>query len=65
MCIGRKFASTEAVCFLTMLLRDWHLDIVLQDGETREQWRDRVMDARVVMTLAVNPVPIRMTRRGV
>ncbi|KAF8882453.1 cytochrome P450 [Infundibulicybe gibba] len=51
-CIGRKFATTEAVCFLTMLLRDW-----------REQWRDRVLDARVVITLGVADVPVKFTRR--
>ncbi|KAH8110759.1 cytochrome P450 [Phellopilus nigrolimitatus] len=48
-CIGRKFATTEAV--------------VLIPGETREQARERVLSAHMVMTLGVDPVPIRLIRR--
>ena len=62
-CIGRKFATTEAVCWLALLLRDWRVEIVLRDGETREQWRERVMQAQMVLTLTVGPVPIRFVKR--
>ncbi|KAG6829041.1 hypothetical protein H0H87_012774, partial [Tephrocybe sp. NHM501043] len=41
MCIGRKFATTEAVAFFTMLLRDWKVEPLLEDGETKETWRGR------------------------
>ncbi|GLB42270.1 putative cytochrome P450 [Lyophyllum shimeji] len=36
-CIGRRFATTEAVAFLTMLLRDWEVEPILKQGETKEQ----------------------------
>ena len=55
---------TEAVCWLTMLLRDFKVEVVLNPGETREQARDRVLQAQMVMTLAVKPVSIRLVRRG-
>ncbi|KAI0049196.1 cytochrome P450 [Auriscalpium vulgare] len=62
-CIGRKFAAIEAVCFLTFLLRDWHVAPSQRPGETGEQWRARVMDAAVGMTLGVKSVPVTLTRR--
>ncbi|GLB42782.1 putative cytochrome P450 [Lyophyllum shimeji] len=63
-CIGRKFATTEAVAFLTMLLRDWKVEPILKEGETKEQWRDRVLDAKLVLTLGVSDVPLKFTRRA-
>ncbi|KAF8174999.1 cytochrome P450 [Mycena galopus ATCC 62051] len=42
-CIGRKFALTEAMAFLSNLLRDWKLQVKLDPGETKAQWRARVM----------------------
>ncbi|KAH9973810.1 cytochrome P450 [Lactifluus volemus] len=62
-CIGRKFAVVEAVCFLTLLIRDWMIEPIMNPGETGEQWRDRVMQANVRMTLSVNALPIRLRRR--
>ncbi|KAG5646389.1 hypothetical protein DXG03_003712 [Asterophora parasitica] len=68
-CIGRKFATTEAVAFLTMLLRDWHVEPALRGGkngevETEEEWRERVMgNPDVVLTLCVKDAPMRFTRR--
>ncbi|KAF7426204.1 hypothetical protein PC9H_008571 [Pleurotus ostreatus] len=63
MCIGRKFAITESVCWLTMLLREWRVEPILQPGETKEQWQRRVMDAKLVLTLGVADVPVRFVRR--
>ncbi|KAL5531294.1 hypothetical protein ACEPAG_4171 [Sanghuangporus baumii] len=63
-CIGRKFAMTEAVCWLTMLLRDFKVEVIMKPGETKEQARDRVLQAQMVMTLSVNHVPIRLVRRA-
>ncbi|KAI0064327.1 cytochrome P450 [Artomyces pyxidatus] len=63
-CIGRKFAATEAVCFLALLLRDWHVTPVMQPGETGEQWRERAMKADINMTLGVRSVPVKLNRRG-
>lgn len=62
-CIGRKFATTEAVCWLSMLLRDFKVEVIMEPGESKQQARDRVLQAQMVMTLAVNPVPIRLIRR--
>ncbi|KAG7097881.1 hypothetical protein E1B28_005193 [Marasmius oreades] len=62
-CIGRKFATTEAVCFLTMFLRDWKVEPLLRAGETVEGWKTRVVDAKVGFTLGIKDVPVRLIRR--
>ncbi|KAF8637894.1 hypothetical protein AX17_002517 [Amanita inopinata Kibby_2008] len=62
-CLGRKFALTESVCFLAMLLRDWKVEPLLRPGETKDAWRNRVLDAKVLLMLGVSDVPIRLTRR--
>ena len=53
MCLGKKFASVEAVCFLTLLLRDWKVDIKLESGETVEQWQKRYLHPNPAVTLTV------------
>ena len=63
-CIGRKFATVEAVCWLTMLLRDFKVEVVLRPGETREQARHRLLQAELKMTLAINEVPVRLSKRS-
>ncbi|KAL0565654.1 hypothetical protein V5O48_016370, partial [Marasmius crinis-equi] len=40
-CIGRKFATTEAICFLTMLLRDFKVEPLLERGESLDEWKGR------------------------
>ena len=62
-CIGRKFATTEAVCWLTMLLRDYKVEVPLLPGESREAARERDLQAKMIMTLQVDAVPIRLIRR--
>ncbi|KAJ7915447.1 cytochrome P450 [Mycena leptocephala] len=64
-CIGRSFALTEGVAFLANLLRDWRLHAVIDPGETREQWRARVMQPSrsLDLTLGVGNFPVRLTRR--
>jgi len=62
-CIGRKFATTEAVCFLTMLLREWKVEPSLREGESKEEWRERALQGKMVITLGVKDVPVRFTRR--
>lgn len=62
-CIGRKFATVESVCFLTLFLRDFKLEPLLRAGETKEQWRDRVLEAKIILTLGVVDVPVRFIRR--
>ncbi|KDQ18304.1 hypothetical protein BOTBODRAFT_28718 [Botryobasidium botryosum FD-172 SS1] len=62
-CMGRKFAFTEAVCFLVMLLRDWKIDVALERGETREEWKKRALTASVNGMLTMAPLPVRLIRR--
>lgn len=62
--IGRKFAITEGVTFLAKLLRHWRIEIVTKDGETKEQWRARVMKGRIFMTLGVGNVSLRLVKRS-
>ena len=42
-CLGKKFASVEAVCFLTLLLRDWKVDVKLEQGQSSEDWEKKAM----------------------
>ncbi|KAF8890640.1 cytochrome P450 [Infundibulicybe gibba] len=64
-CIGRKFAQAEAVAFLSVLLRDWKLDIVLAPGESRSQYEERIMGKAGLASTAfsVGKVPLKLTRR--
>lgn len=61
--IGRRFALTEAVYFLSRLLLGWRLEPVLRPGETPAEWRRRVMVADVMMSLGVGNVPIKLIAR--
>ncbi|KAH7890566.1 cytochrome P450 [Phlebopus sp. FC_14] len=69
-CIGRKFATTEAVCLLALLLRDWRIEPLLavnpKSGkiETVDEWRARVMQATMRLTMGVRDVPLRFVRRA-
>ncbi|KAJ7590446.1 cytochrome P450 [Mycena floridula] len=62
-CIGRRFATSESVAFLSMLLRDWRVKPLLNPGETKEAWRNRTLDASLVVTLGVKDVPLIFERR--
>ncbi|KAG8833850.1 hypothetical protein FRC17_009967 [Serendipita sp. 399] len=62
-CIGKKFAMTEAVCFLANLVRDWRIEPKLESGETVEGWKQRVFGVNVMLTLGITDVPVTLTRR--
>ncbi|EGN98796.1 hypothetical protein SERLA73DRAFT_54040, partial [Serpula lacrymans var. lacrymans S7.3] len=63
-CIGRKFATTEAVCLLTLLLRDWQVEPLLRTDETIEEWRERVMQVTMTQTaMGIKDVPLRFIKR--
>ncbi|KDQ14567.1 hypothetical protein BOTBODRAFT_110044 [Botryobasidium botryosum FD-172 SS1] len=62
-CLGRKFALYEAICFLSLLLRDWKVEVALRPGETREEWRQRVMTGKVETAFAPSPIPVNLRRR--
>jgi len=54
---------TESIAFLTLLLRRWKVEPLLVNGETREQWRERVLEATLALALGVADMPIRLARR--
>ena len=54
---------TEAVCFLTLLLRDYKVEPLLRAAETLAQWKARVLDAKIGLTLGVKDVPVTFVRR--
>ncbi|KAF9004600.1 cytochrome P450 [Cyathus striatus] len=62
-CIGRKFAIIEGVCFLSMLLREWRLEPLLQAGESKESWTERVFQAAMGPTLGIAGVSVSFVRR--
>ncbi|KAJ7147295.1 cytochrome P450 [Mycena filopes] len=65
-CIGRRFALSTAMRFLACILRDFDIDVLLLEGESREGYVERVMgDATMAGTSFVltSDVPVRLTRR--
>ncbi|TCD68458.1 hypothetical protein EIP91_010744 [Steccherinum ochraceum] len=62
-CLGKKFASVEAVCFLTLLLRDWKVGVKLAPGESMQAWRKRVLQPELSTALKTGDVPLLLTRR--
>ncbi|KAF8575485.1 cytochrome P450 [Ramaria rubella] len=62
-CLGRKFAMVEIVCFLATILRDWKVEVVRDAGETREQWRERVLRARFEIVMILPDLPLKLVRR--
>ena len=63
-CLGKKFAMTESVAFLALLLRDFEVRPLLEPGENIEGWKRRVMDkAFVGITLGIGKTPVRFIRR--
>ncbi|KAG8808633.1 hypothetical protein FRC17_003861 [Serendipita sp. 399] len=61
-CIGKKFALTEGVCFLANVMRDYEVEPWLQHGETLEMWKERVLNevkCELTMTLVSSPVTFR------
>ncbi|KAL5485009.1 hypothetical protein ACEPAI_7651 [Sanghuangporus weigelae] len=62
-CLGHKFAKVEAVAFLTLLLREWRVEVVLRDGETKEEWKARVLNPSLRVSMTVKEVPLKLVRR--
>ncbi|KAI0052099.1 cytochrome P450 [Auriscalpium vulgare] len=63
-CIGRKFATVEIVCFLVLLVRDWHVEPVLRKGELAEEWRERIMIAEPALSLGTKDMPVLLRKRS-
>ncbi|KAH9923589.1 cytochrome P450 [Fomitopsis serialis] len=63
-CLGRKFALVVAMSLMTSLLRDWKFTVPLKLGETKEQWRERIMQGKYAgLGFGVHHIPVKMTRR--
>ncbi|KAF8623908.1 hypothetical protein AX15_006138 [Amanita polypyramis BW_CC] len=63
-CIGRKFATTEAVAFLTMLLRGWRVEPLLRPGEIKDDWSKRVFDIKTLeFSMRIQDVSVKLIRR--
>lgn len=64
-CIGRKFAQTEALAFLSCLLYDWKLEMNTVPGETRDHYEERVVGEAALSGTAfgLKSVPLKLTRR--
>lgn len=58
-----KFATTEATCFLTLLLREWKVEVVLEDGQTKEEWKTKYLTPTLLTTLTLDEVPLRLVKR--
>ena len=39
------------------------MDVVLNEGESREQWRDRVMQGFMSISFSVKSIPIAVRKR--
>ena len=62
-CIGRKFATVEVIALLVLMIRDWRLEPLCKPSETKEEWKSRVMEGSLEMTLGIKPAAIRFVRR--
>ncbi|KAK6996790.1 cytochrome P450 [Favolaschia claudopus] len=64
-CVGRRFAQVEAVCLLAHFLRDWRVETVLKEGETRAVALERVMAGASMYGTAfsLGEVPVRIVAR--
>ena len=62
-CLGHKFAKVEAVAFLTLLLREWRVDLPLKKGVTRSAWRKKALNPSLGILMGIGEVPLKLVRR--
>ncbi|KAH9895604.1 cytochrome P450 [Cubamyces lactineus] len=63
-CIGRRFAITEGTCFLAKLVRDWRVEILTRDGETKAQWEEKYMNGKAISNFGLHDMPVRLVCRA-
>ena len=51
------------MCFLAKLLKQWRVEILANEGETKTEWEARCMRGRALMNFGVGDVPVRLVRR--
>ena len=61
MCAGKKFAQVELVAVMAISFKDWTVSPTLEEGETTEQAKRRVMgaanDSKMNITLQMKQSP--------
>ncbi|KAF8162283.1 cytochrome P450 [Mycena galopus ATCC 62051] len=62
-CVGRRFAQTEAVCFLAHFLRDWRVETVVLEGETGNDTLERILGGASMYGTAFGIGEVPMTIR--
>ncbi|KAF5351017.1 hypothetical protein D9756_008375 [Leucocoprinus leucothites] len=65
-CLGRRFAETEAVAFLTMLVSRYKITVKEEPrfaNETFEQRKERLLKVVSILTLTPVKMPLTFTRR--
>lgn len=66
-CLGRKFGQIEALALLSCLLREWKVEVVLREGETREEYEERVLGSAGMPGLTfgvIGEMKVRFVRRS-
>lgn len=62
-CLGRRFATAEALAFLSMFLRDWKVLPQRKGGVKEERKANQELQAEILLTLGVENVGIELVRR--
>lgn len=55
---------TEATCFIARLVRDWRVEVLPVNGESRAAWEARCMRGQMLTNFGVAEVSVRLVRRG-
>ncbi|KZO93607.1 cytochrome P450 [Calocera viscosa TUFC12733] len=64
-CVGKKFALTESLATLSMLLKDYKMEPILDAGETLADWRRRSLEENIEVSVGFGPgkFPVRLVKR--
>ncbi|KAJ7920700.1 cytochrome P450 [Mycena leptocephala] len=64
-CIGRRFAQSTLLRFLACILRDFEIDILIGEGESKNGYIERVMGNATLAgtSFTLQDLPLKLTRR--
>jgi cytochrome P450 len=64
-CIGRRFAQSTLLRFLACILRDFEIDILIGEGESKDRYIERVMGNATLAgtSFTLQDLPLKLTRR--
>jgi len=65
-CVGKKFATTESLATLSMLMKDFKIEPILEAGESLREWRQKNMEGNVVPGVGFGPgkYAVRLVKRA-